>query len=128
MIYFFGCLNGRVGHSLVGQDLRSTWTLDVGAGKLDWHELDGTFAPGAETKPPRFGMEHQVEGHAALRRWKGFTILAFWDRSVDKRGNSNAAFICPDVAEQMTFDAMVRRAREAFPQIWARFRFEVVET
>ena len=117
MIYYFGCSNDDIGHYLFGEGMQRVYNVTVGDGTIDWKELDGRFPP--QTKP------RQEEGVAALARHKGFTILAFWDRSKDTRYGSNAAFICPDVKEQMTFDAMVRRAREAYPAIWARFKFEV---
>lgn len=71
--------------------------------------LDGLYAP------------HDVkeqERVATLNHIGGWTVLAFWDRSGDKRGASNGAFI---LSGRLSFEAAVTRAEAAFPTICARF-------
>lgn len=64
----------------------------------------------------------QVEGRAALVHLSGWTILAFWDRSRDTRGNSNSAFVFDEL---LPFDRAVAEAQATFPTIWTRLKFDV---
>ena len=66
----------------------------------------------------------QVEGVARHHHKEGWTAIAFYDRSVDTRGNSNSAFIAEGT---YTFDGMVTAAKAQWPEVWARFTFEVKE-
>lgn len=93
--------------------------------------IDGVLAPRVTvpTKADSHGgyREHgrtyeAEQGVAALHVVDGWTAIAFWDRSVDKRGACNSNFVTHDVVD---FDEMVRRSRAAFPHVWARFPFEV---
>lgn len=63
-----------------------------------------------------------IQGLAALVHQKGWTVLAFCDRSVDRRPGSVSAF---GAEGTHSFDEMVAQARSLFPSVWARFRFEV---
>ncbi len=55
---------------------------------------------------------------------QGWTALAFWDRSSDRRGGSNSAILA---AGTLDFEAMVAIAADNFPSVWARITtaFEV---
>ena len=44
--------------------------------------------------------------------------------SVDSRGNSNSAFIAEGT---FTYDEMMTAAKAQWPEVWARFKFEVRE-
>jgi hypothetical protein len=124
MIYF-GCV-GESGHYLHRPDLhhsgRESQRVLQEAGIFP--KCDGGFCPGTEYDEQRPWRRpgRQVEGHAKVTHLNGYTILAFWDRSVDHRGNSNSVFIENGT---WTFDEMVAKAKEVFPTIWARFKFEV---
>jgi hypothetical protein len=88
--------------------------------------LDGTFTPPwpcVRCNESR-GCSHdpQPEGVAQLTHHEGWTVVAFWDRSGDVRGGSNSAFL---VRGTLGFDEVVRAARAAFPEVWARFAFKV---
>jgi hypothetical protein len=87
---------------------------------------DGTFAPLRSGKW-RFA-EECPEGIAQLVHASGagesWTILAFWDRSVDQRGKSNSLFLIPG---NLTFTEAIKVAREEWPEIFARFKFEVLQ-
>jgi len=63
-----------------------------------------------------------VEGRALIHFVQGWTVLSFWDRSGDSRGGSNSNFV---VKGRHSFNDMVEITRALFPQIWARFNFDV---
>lgn len=108
-VYYFGCWGG-IGHHL--------WTTRGNFAEVchSWgsneYGLDGRLTP-TDTKH---------EGVARLVHKDGWTALAFWDRSVDRRGGSNSVFLF-DAA--LTFDDAVNEAKRAFPSVWARFKFDV---
>lgn len=113
---YFGCENRESGHYLWMPGMHSVpyhVQRDQLPGPLQPHGLDGTYAP----------LGPEVEGQALLHHVHGRTVLAFWDRSVDHRGGSNSAFI---LSGRLTFEEAVAQARAAFPEVWARFPFEVV--
>jgi len=85
-------------------------------------KIDGGFCPGMEDDDTRHHDVKQVQGHARLTHHNGWTILAFWDRTGDSRGNSNSAFL---EQGEHSFDEMVAKAKATFPKIWERFTFEV---
>jgi hypothetical protein len=105
---YFGCHSvGHIGHYLFDRQMQHYRDRD-------WLSyLDGALQPEG----------NQVEGVARLHRWNGVTVLAFWDRSADKRSGSCSTFYLP---WKLDFDQAVKAAREAFPQVWARFKFDVV--
>jgi hypothetical protein len=79
------------------------------------YTLDGAFLP---------PYQPQVEGLATHLHINGWTLLTFWDRSADRRGNSCASFICRGTLD---FDDMVAHCKNAFPSVWKRFPFAVVK-
>jgi hypothetical protein len=109
--YYFGCQEGGGGHRLytsgggtcnrepAGFPCRTT-TLDA-----------GLLPPGS-----------QKEGQATLVHLNGWTILAFWDRSIDSRSGSNSAFVFQGL---MTFTEVCEQARLRFPEIWKRFNYTI---
>lgn len=107
-MYYFGCWE-EPGHYLVDERMRSVpWELcPVG------YEIDTGFCP----KGP------EIEGKALLHFVNGWTILAFWDRSVDTRGKCNSAFLWEGKHE---FDEMLAESKKKFPGVFAWFKFEVV--
>jgi hypothetical protein len=125
MIYF-GCI-GETGHFLHRPDLRhsSAGSQSVLAQAGIWPKCDGGFCPGMEEAGGKHHKVEQVEGAAKVTHLDGWTILAFWDRSVDHRRNSNSAFI---ERGTLSFDEMVSRAKKAFPTVWKRFPFKVRRT
>lgn len=66
----------------------------------------------------------QEEGKALLHHKDGWTALAFWDRTVDHRGNSCSTYIAEGV---FTFTEMVEMAKTRFAPRWNKMKFEVVE-
>jgi len=122
-VIYFGCI-GEPGHYLFRPDLQHSSSqvkhlLEVAG---IYPRCDGGFCPMGEKK--RMWEVNQVEGHARVTHFNGYTILSFWDRSVDKRNNSNSTFI-----EEGThnFNRMVEMAKLDFPSVWERFTFEVID-
>ena len=106
---YFGCVEG-VGHFLHARKLQ---TLRWG-GRIEWmRRLDGLL-------PPQDCLE--IEGEARLHVMHGWTVIAFWDRSIDSRGKSNSVFFVPGVR---SWEYALSAARDAFPSVFARFTFEV---
>jgi hypothetical protein len=104
--FYFGCKNNKVGHYLHNETLRAIhsnifpkdFPTDVGV-------LDGGLLP---LKQP------EIEGRASIVHINGWTIMSFWDKSVDKRGKSNCAFL---FRGHYTFNEVCEMARERFPSI-----------
>src|SRR5438128_5998 len=119
---YFGCWSGS-GHFLYdkyGNYVRSGCPFHhvmMGSGRISSGPgLDGGYCP--QTKA------YQPKGVAKLTHISDWTIIAFYDRSMDKRYNSNAAFLTKGTH---TFEEMVEAAKAQFPGIWARYKFEVRE-
>ena len=72
----------------------------------------------------RYERRDEAEGLAFRTCRGGWTAVAFWDRSVDRRGACNSAFL---VKGEVTFAQVIRAAKHAWPQVWARFTFPVIE-
>jgi hypothetical protein len=107
--YYFGCL-ARVGHYLYTQSGEVLWKDAPFPFPIS--KLDGGFLPTGE----------QVEGIVHHEIIGGWTVIAFYDRSVDSRLNSNSAFV---IRGEKTKEEAIAAARSLFSGIFARFRFEV---
>jgi hypothetical protein len=115
-VWYFGC-EPRVGaHS--GHHL---WDREGGlyvSYSLAPFPLDGEWCP----RGP------QEEGRALLsRRLLGsqdWTVVAWWDRSVDHRTGSHSTFLARGL---WSFDEMLAAAREAFPTVFARQNRPIVQ-
>lgn len=128
--YFFGCLRrageghvlwhrqGRGGHPTSAPEDAIRHALGAPLdGGLCWN------SPKTQWGRSSYDRD-EAEGRALLTRRNGWTAIAFWDRSVDRRGACNSAFI---VKGEMSFAQVVRVARHRWPEVWARFSFGVVE-
>lgn len=102
--WFFGFAD-EGGH-LLHQEDRMGHPRRVGA--LDWKTLDGAYAP------PKVG---ERQGAAALVHLDGYTVLAWWDRTGDRRFGSNSALI---VDRECTLAEMLAEGARAFPAVMAR--------
>ncbi len=104
---YFGCIK-EAGHYL----FISNGTSIYG----EWHKWvalrDGMLAP----------VFCREAGKALLHHYDGFTIIAFWDYSVDTRPGSNSMFIMPGTKD---FYGALEIANSYFPQVFKRFSFEV---
>jgi len=100
-IYYFGCWD-RVGHYLHvpgGATVRESWIPEDFP--LNWKTLDGGLLP-----------KHQDPVSRYLWRTTGWTIVTMWDRTVDSRPNSCAAFV---VRGEMGMQEVWNLARQHFP-------------
>lgn len=88
-------------------------------------ELDGGLCIGVweRASGQRVYPTEQPEGKVRLSVRAGWTAMAFWDRSVDARRNSNAAFLIEKLA---TFPELLEDFRLHFPGIVKRFKFPLV--
>lgn len=102
---FFG-RKDIAGHHLYGDTTRVPAFLHGSAGSLD-----GNFAP-YYSKREGDPLGNQPQGHAKLTYLQGWTVVSFWDRSGDTRGNSNSAFIVDAI---VSFDDVMKLARRYWP-------------
>lgn len=123
--YYFG-YTPHAGHGLSVRNKSSSARYEIEKRlEVQLGCLDRPFCwNGPKTPRDQYDRRDEAEGRAFLTHRAGLTVLAFWDRSGDKRGASNTAFICPGT---LTFAQIVRQARHTWPQIWARFTFPVVQ-
>jgi hypothetical protein len=112
--YYFGCWQ-EPGHYLFAPGGRNAERHIPDDFPVSVHILDGGLLP---PKLP------EVEGRASLAHINGWTILSFWDRSIDKRGKCNSSFL---FRGRLTFAEACQQAANNFPYLWTRFKFEVTE-
>lgn len=115
--FYFGCV-GTSGHHLHTPDLRTASR----AGPFTPAMLDTPFCPGMTPDARGMTPREQPEGVARLTHVEGWTVLAFWDRSIDNRHGSHSTYV---LRGTLAYDDAARLAREAFPRVWARYRFDV---
>lgn len=111
-MFFFGVWDNSLGHELrnaSGVRLYQGNPL-LGSCPLDARQLDCVFTPRRPGEP-----EDIVE----LTYVHGWTIMAMWDRSMDKRYASNAAFLAEG---HLTKDEMWAMAERVFPSICPRLK------
>lgn len=114
--YYFGCADGDLGH--YAWDAKLFMRTDVPKDVSRWLSgRDGKF-------PPTYiGEREGVMSHFIVgKEGKEGTIVACWDRSMDKRPGSHSTFLIPGV---LTKEDAITAARIAFPTVFERFEFEV---
>jgi hypothetical protein len=114
--FYFGC-GSEAGHyywTPGRHGMAKTRWLSAADHGLPWGRVDGQLTP----------RGREVQGEALLHHKDGWTALAFWDRSVDTRGGCNSVFFFDS---RLSFEQALADAREHFPQVFARFDFEVVD-
>lgn len=118
-VLFFGVLTGDgAGHFLHapgGKIVVIDSDLPMALRRLDGVWTRETPRSNDEMRYGAWGA--QVEGEAFIHYVEGWTVLAWWDRSEDRRGVSNAAFLAPG---RHPFVSMMDLAREHFPREMAR--------
>jgi hypothetical protein len=110
-MYYFGCWD-RVGHYLHKPQGISVQN----AGPFTSH-IDGKYPP--KTKDIR-----ENEKESSITHEQGWTILAMWDRSVDERYGSNAAFL---IEGTYTKEQMWQIAKIYYKQIVNRLKAAPLE-
>ncbi len=128
-VLYHGCWGG-IGHYLFDKNrnlLRNpafrAWEDRAGSPSKF---IDNGLSWACKRKLP--GIPPETEGVAKVTHLiaNGFdwTVLGFWDRSVDSRYNSWSMFIATGTYD---FDRMVELAKQNFPQVWARYKFNVID-
>lgn len=114
---YFGCWQ-QVGHYYW---LRGMWKASGFAARYD-----GLTPWGASVDGGLFakGTGPRGEGVAAIVHKDGWTAFAFEDRSVDTRGGSWSIYCIPEV---LGWHDALSVAREAFPEVFARYTFPIVQ-
>lgn len=125
-VFYFGCPRGDKGHYWHLYPDRS-WETRLELEPLG--VIDGKDAPrvGPDRRARPDLMETRPEapqGQAALVHAKGWTVLAYWDRSQDGRSASNSAFAAEG---EHTFEELLAAAREQWPWVFERQKFAVVK-
>lgn len=122
--YYFGCQRESGHYWWDTEGSRSSRKAEERVGGKIANKIDGGFCPGVSSDPnKRYARTRpEVEGEAKLHYVDGWTILAFWDRSVDKRGACNSNFV---IRGCCTFDEALQLAREQYPQVMNRLTFEI---
>ena len=108
-VYYFGCLDDRGGHfawEAEGRVSRTNPMRDL------IQRTDGLFPP--------LGLEE--EGIICCHFVHGFTVVAWWDRSIDTRGQSNSAFW---IQGEHTASEALEIARKGFPGVFGRLTYEL---
>jgi hypothetical protein len=123
MMFYFGPWD-RPGHFLHDPGGFSNYRAES---LIPWKvgELDGGMQPhSASCRRSPYGCNcgSGPEGVALLHHRDGWTALAFWDRSVDKRGACNSTYIAQG---DFTFEQMVELAKTRFAYRWNKMNFEV---
>lgn len=121
-VYYFGAWGGP-GHHLWTPDGKTTWSV-----RLPWESIDGVLAEDPALADQRrrtpWSLGDQPEGVARLHHRDGWTALAWWDRSCDRRFGSNSAVIARG---EHSAAEMVELLQRHFPAVWERItrRFEL---
>lgn len=109
---YFGC-NREAGHYVFSEGMR---LLTQRYGSRDLSRFDGMLPPQTDTTP-------YIATVSRLGGW-GFTALAFWDYSVDKRGGCNSVVFAPSLV--IADDELLAEAQRRFPQVFERLPQPVV--
>lgn len=113
--YYFGCQR-ESGHYW--------WPSEYAHGRVTDRDARLIVGPNIHPKiDSGFCPKRDVQGHAKLTEVEGWTILSFWDNSVDRRPGSSSSFVARGI---WTFDAMKAIAEAQFPRVWRRFTFAIV--
>ena len=103
---YFGC-HRQAGHYTFSEGMRS---LSQRYGSRDLSRFDGMLPPQTDTAP-------YIATVSRLGGW-GFSALAFWDYSVDKRGGSNSVVFAPSLAIEQ--NELLTEAQRRFPEVFGR--------
>ena len=104
---YFGAHSDGAGHGTYSEGMRR---LTVRYGSRDLTRFDTMLPIQIDTEP-------YVATISRLGGW-GFTALAFWDNSVDKRPGSNSIIFCPDLT--ISHDEMLSESQRRFPEVFKR--------
>ncbi len=108
-VFHFGYKQGA-GHcwqTANGRESQKVAQAAVGE-RLSW-EIDSRYCP------PK--SDGQTQGAARLSKVNDWTVLAWWDRTGDARGNSNSCIVARG---EHGFDEMLALANQHFPGLMQR--------
>lgn len=111
-IHYFGCHDAGTGHfwwkpGFKDRHLYPRYDREFPAERARlFQKIDGGFAP-----------QPEVPGHAKITHIEDWTVLAWWDRSVDHRPASNSALI---VLGTHHFASMIELLGAYFPTVAQR--------
>jgi len=122
-VYYYGCRNetGHYWHARDGEWMKQNDIINKVPPSIGPHKVDCGFCPDPHTKPgriPRGGPQ----GDAAFHHVDGWSILSFWDNSVDSRPGSCSTFVARGT---FGYDTMREIAKAQFPSVWNRFKFDI---
>lgn len=90
-----------------------------------YNEIDGTLQPGRVLWRDHWIQQGPMrEGDAVVHHKDGWTALAIWDSSVDKRPGCSSTYIAKGT---FTFEQMVEMAKARFSERWNKMRFQVID-
>ncbi len=116
--FYFGCVHIQAGEQLYNTFNKQIWTerdpslpkdFPVAIGVLDQGLLGLRDAP-------------KTIGKTVLCHIGDWTIISYWDNSVDKRPGSNAAFIARGIH---SFTDMLQHFKIQFPDIYEKLPFQL---
>lgn len=121
-VYYYGCWNNRTGHFLFKPDgtfveMESEKRL---AEQMKSVNISCDIFISSSKCPQRKDVNNrrlEVEGEAHLHHINGWTLLAFWNRSVDHRNSSHSNFFTQG---EWDFNQMCQIARKSYPSIWQK--------
>jgi hypothetical protein len=116
--YYYGCQNDT-GHYWFAKDGEWMGRKSIIAKlpeSIGPYKVDGGFCPGA----PK--AHWGPSGHAAFHRVDGWSVLSFWDNSIEKRPGGCSTFVAKGTFHYAT---MREIAESQFPSVWKRFKFEI---
>jgi hypothetical protein len=119
-IIYLGCWEQR-GHYFYIPGMQQLYQAYRNSEAQNYKELcklDGGFAP----------QDTTAEGEAWYHCWHLIDnvwclVISFWDNSVDRRPGSNSTFLL--LRRPLSFSEAIQRCSEEFPEVFARFKFEV---
>jgi hypothetical protein len=117
-VYYFGCVD-VAGHYM--HAAKAPRSLEERRAE---HDVLYSNPWGTEVDSGLCPSGPEIEGRALLHHKDGWTALSFWDRSVDSRGKCNSNFLAKGTFD---FEKMLELARENFPHVMKRFKFEIVQ-
>lgn len=117
---YYGCSNNNTGHYVFTAEGGNIYSLSHSEKTNNSNFLasnDAKLTP----------IDSYKQGRAIFHIYPTFTILAFWDNSVDSRPGSNSMFMLPPGT---TSANAIDTARKIFSSVFQRFKFpvEIIKT
>lgn len=136
MILFYGCWtdksgNSDTGHYFAGPRGQEQYSMRRRHdGQIEDHperyvpwgfKVDGGLAPRSAVNGIAAFSQDVVRLGAPEEQW--WSAISWWDNSVDTRPGSSATFLADRRCGPIE---LLEEARAAFPQIFARFKYEII--